>query len=222
MKLSTTRRIAMTGLTVVALCTSMSGAVGATATTTKTTSKTTSKPSLPGGESARFCFQLNSSQQAIAKLTATDTTRLSKIADQWDLIGKVSPTSIKTEVTAVAAAYRKASKEPKASSDATLKTIASSAKKISTYSSTNCKAPTGAGPAPGGAPSGAAATKMQACLKEKGVSLPGGGGQPPAGGAAGAGGQPPAGGGAGAPQLDAKSLAALQACAKAAGINFGQ
>ena len=186
----------------------LAGGSAFAAGTTTTTSKPASRAAGVLPADLRFCFQITASQQAIGKIALTDSTRLGKIADEWDRISKVAPASLSADVKAVAVAYHLAVKQPKADADTTLKTITANARRISTYASANCRAPGGNG-APGAAPSAAAQEKLQACLKKKGVVLPNLGT-----------GQAPPNGGQGGPQLDAKAIAALQACIQEVGIKL--
>lgn len=155
---------------------------GAAAAATASTSKT-SAVVVPG----QFCLQLGSSQRAMS--TATAANRLATTAAEWAKLERAAPQAIKTDVNAIRIAYDTA---VRAKSDAATKaaSVVAAGKKVTAYVSSNCRAPQGV-------PANANLAKIKACVEAKGSKLPDFGG---------------AGAGGAVPQLDQKTVAALQAC----------
>ncbi len=175
-----------------------------------------------------FCTQMQTSQTAIGAIPATSANRLATIAGEWSKIARFAPAALKTDVDAIAAAYKSASAKPSAEQKAALSGIVPQAQKVTAFVSKSCATTGEGGPGDGGDRS-AQFAQLRECVTKKGGTLdfaPGGGrDQQPAAGQKGnapanANGQAPRGGGPFG-KLDAKSQAAFDACRTELGVGNG-
>ncbi len=187
-------------------------AAGASAATTPTTTKA------PSGAVQNFCSQVRASQTSIASTTGTAAEKNKRIGIEWGKIEKVSPASVKSQVTIIKVAYTKASTESDVAATATLAGIASAGQKVTAFVSSSCTAggTTGGGSRDGGGGPGrldpARLAEIRACFEKEGVTFPefgAPGGGRPANATPGTGSRPA--GGAASVQ-DPKFVAAAQKC----------